>query len=704
MFLIHHDITSGYYRTPSGPIPVGTQVTLRAKITGASVPVHSVRLFYLYGLEPFREGYSLMSRESAQGDINLIYSVNLQMDDEPGLFFYWFEVRLEDGRYRWAFPDAESCETRAQTLLFSPRFAVDGSERIPGFQITIHTADFQTPHWMKGAVIYQIFPDRYNRGLQFDESRALDLMRWPERIWHSDWEEEVDYLGKQPDGYEACDFFGGTIVGITEKLTDLAAMGVTALYLNPVFKARSNHRYDTGDYLTVDPLLGTNDDLTNLFKEAKELGIYVILDGVFSHTGADSVYFNRYDRYNSVGAWQEQRDGTPSMYTSWYRFCDEFNHNDKPLDRFFWDEQAKHCVDQTGADEAAQRRIVVCRDGSEGHPTHPIGYECWWDFPSLPNIDEDDLSYRSFICGPEGVLAKWIRAGCAGFRLDVSDELPDSFLRLLRKRVKSEREDAYILGEIWEQPTAKISYGHHRDFLFGRTHDTVMGYTFRGAVIDFLKYGIDARQLAFAFKKMISVTPKESLYTQMNLLGSHDTPRIITELAGAPCPNTRVKQASLFLSDQQRSQGEQLVVLASLLQVAFPGAMAVYYGDELGMEGYDDPFNRRTYPEHTGDTNARHDDLTRQLVALMTLKSQTPVLKTGHFEILHAVDDLLVFRRFIGDDGLDAFGSAIDGPREVLVAINRGDESLELPEGCGDGLLNARSGAVYFDAKRIFPQ
>ncbi|HZK28808.1 MAG TPA: glycoside hydrolase family 13 protein [Clostridia bacterium] len=702
MLAIHHDVTSDYYRTPTGPVPVGTQVRLRVSITGALVPVHSVRLFYVYGLESLREGYALMHPEPTNGDVRLDFSARLHMDEEPGLFFYWFEVRLEDGRYRWGFPDATSCQTLAETLPLSPTFAVDGSEPIPGFQITVHTVDFQTPHWMKGAVLYQIFPDRFNRGSQFDETRARDLMKWPERIWHSDWDEEVDYQGKSPGGYEACDFFGGTIAGICEKLDRLAAMGVSVLYLNPVFKARSNHRYDTGDYLTVDPLLGTDDDLTSLFSQAEKRGIHVILDGVFSHTGADSIYFNRYDRYDSVGAWQEQRDGTPSIYTSWYRFCGEFKPKIKSPDRP--SDDATTCpVERMRMDKAAQPWIAVCHEGLDESPNHPIPYECWWDFPTLPNVDENDLSYRAFIGGPGGVLAKWIRAGCAGFRLDVSDELPDSFLRFLRKRIKYEREDAYILGEIWEEPTAKISYGYHRDFLFGTTHDAVMGYTFRCAVIAFLKHEITAANLAFAFKKMISVTPKQALYAQMNLLGSHDTKRIITELAGLPCPNTRAGQASLFLTDEERANGEQLVVLASLLQVAFPGAMAVYYGDEVGMEGYEDPFNRRTFPWGQESAEGSENKLTQQLTVLMTLKNRTPALKTGHFEILYAQDDVIVIHRFITDMGRDAFDSPVDGPRELLIAVNRADTSFALPRGCGSGLLGPRSGLILLDGMKVFP-
>ncbi len=624
----------------------GTKIKLRVALSAYSAPIHSVRLFYVYGLESFSEGYVLMRREECEVVDGLplenrlpkdavVYSAEVRMNDEPGLFFYWFEVRLDDKRYRWGFPDKSTAGMKTKTLKFSPPFCSNGSETIPGFQITVHTPDFQTPDWMKGAVLYQIFPDRYNRGTQFDESKALGHMHYPERIWHSDWEEEVDIVGKEPEGYEACDFFGGTLAGITEKLDSLADVGVTALYLNPVVKAKSNHRYDTGDYLSVDPLLGTNDDLVELFSKAKSLGIRVIMDGVFSHTGSDSLYFNRYGRYDSVGAWQEKCHGSPSPYTSWFRFDDD-----------------------------AEKRILGPQISEDGEVIAP--YECWWDFHSLPNVHEDDLTYREFICGPEGVLATWIRAGCSGVRLDVSDELPDSFLRLLRRRVKTENPDAYILGEIWEEPTARISYGHYRDFLFGRTHDAVMGYTFRTHVIDFLKGNTNAKDLRYGFDHLCTVTPIESLYSQMNLLGSHDTKRIITQLAGAPQPPKREEQKKLSLSKAERKKGKELVLAGMLLQLAFPGAMAVYYGDELGMEGYDDPFNRRTYP-----WDAPVGDFTKRVHVLMKLRASTPVLKTGHFEVLEADRQTIVMRRYLTEGGEDAFGRQVDGPSEATIRVTR---------------------------------
>jgi cyclomaltodextrinase len=643
---ITHDVTSSFYRSPKGAVATGTQVTLRLLLSNYSDSIHSVRLFYVYGLESFSEGYVLMRRESCEEieklaeesrypDDAVVFSADIRMNDEPGLFFYWFEVRFEDGRYRWGFPDKSTEGMKARTLKSSPSFRSDGSEVIPGFQITVHVADFQTPDWMKGAVLYQIFPDRYNRGSQFDETKALEEMRFPERIWHSDWSEEVDIAGKEPEGYEACDFYGGTLSGITEKLESLAEIGVTVLYLNPVLKAKSNHRYDTGDYLNVDPLLGSNEDLLELFEKARDLGIRVIMDGVFSHTGSDSLYFNRYDRYDSVGAWQEKRDGTPSPYTSWFRFDDD-----------------------------AEKRMLEPCMSENGNMIAP--YECWWDFHSLPNVHEDDLTYREFICGPDGVLARWLRAGCSGVRLDVSDELPDSFLRLLRRRVKAENPDAFILGEIWEEPTARISYGHYRDFLFGRTHDAVMGYAFRKYVIDFLKGNTNAITLRYGFEHLCTVTPFEALFSQMNLLGSHDTKRIITKLAGVPQPPKREDQIRLTLSSVERKRGKELVLAGMLLQLAFPGAMAVYYGDELGMEGYEDPFNRRTYPWGTPE-----GDFTARVRRLMKLRASTPVLRTGRFEVLEADRQTIAMRRYLTESGEDVFGRQVLGPNEVVVRVTR---------------------------------
>ncbi|NLZ66759.1 MAG: glycoside hydrolase family 13 protein [Clostridiaceae bacterium] len=730
MLTLRHDVRSAFYRAPTGPVPVEADVNIRLVAEGDGArKIKSARLFYVYGLESFTKGHILMTlEESATEDDALtgkrrnVYTCCCPMSDVPGLFFYWFEVRLTDRRYFWCFPDPHSFGLTGVSSDRSLPFSIDGSMPIPGFQITVYSRGFRTPDWMKGAVMYQIFPDRFNRGGTSFEDHKEHFEKRPERIWHSSWDDDVDIKGKSPEGYQACDFFGGTLKGIRDALPGLASSGVTVLYLNPIYEAQSNHRYDTGDYLKVDPILGQNESLIALFEEASRHGIRVILDIAMSHTGADSRYFNRFGRYDAPGAFQARLGLVDSPYESWYRFLpSEMN-----------DAASVIVKDLSGRD-----RVIT--------------YDAWWGFPLLPNINEDDLTYSAFMLGEDGVLAKWLRAGCSGFRLDVSDELPDTFLRRIRKCVKKEMSDAYIVGEVWEEPTSKISYGQHRDFLFGRTHDAVMGYEFRRHVLDFLTDKVTAETFAYALQKIIHVTPAEALYTQMNLMGSHDTCRVITLLAGRQKPSSRRQQQSLFLNKNERRKGEMLTMLAALMQLAFPGVMALYYGDEIGMEGYDDPFNRRTYPERAYELltqgisvdvadNVRLPFMFETFVSLQEeyrkaeafvnahlhsasssksshktkkgaysyalmpvfskltrLRRNAGVLRSGYFEIIEAHDDLIFMRRFLDSEGRDVFRHQDGLPNEAFIAINRGNEPQKiLSKGIWPDTVDPYDGFIIF--------
>ena len=764
MLTLKHDVRSSFYRAPNGPVPCETDVRIRLVAEGEGArKIKSARLFYVYGLKTFTKGHILMTLEEfAEGDKVLscisktpenaeigyhllsgnlktsrdvasedcvfsdeprrVYTCCCPMRDVPGLFFYWFEVRLTDKRYFWCFPDPHSCGLKGVSSDRSLPFSIDGSMPIPGFQITVHARDFHTPDWIKGAVMYQIFPDRFNRGGVSFEDQAEHFEKRPERIWHANWNDDVDVKGKPPEGYQACDFFGGTLKGIYDALPGLASSGVTVLYLNPIFEAQSNHRYDTGDYLKVDPILGQNASIEELFEEASRVRIRVILDIAMSHTGADSRYFNRFGRYDTPGAFQARCGLADSPYESWYRFLPS---------------------------EIKDAASVIVKDCAGNDQV--ISYDAWWGFPLLPNVNEDDLTYSAFMLGENGVLATWLRAGCSGFRLDVSDELPDTFLRRIRKCVKNEKPNAYILGEVWEEPTSKISYGQHRDFLFGNTHDAVMGYEFRRHVIDFLTGKVSSEAFSYALQKMIHLTPAEALYTQMNLMGSHDTCRVITLLAGRPKPSSRRQQQSLFLTKNERLKGEKLTLIAALMQLAFPGVMAIYYGDEIGMEGYDDPFNRRTYPEEAYDLLAQGiigdmaDDVRLPFMyetfvslqeeyrkaevlvnayyrsapssktspktkkgayayALMPvfsklaqLRCNAPVLKTGYFEIIEAHDDLIFMRRHLDKKGCDVFGHKAELPKEAYIAINRGDKPQQIHcKGSWPETLDPYDGFIVF--------
>lgn len=411
------------------------------------------------------------------------------------------------------------------------------------FQLTVYKEDFATPDWLKGGIIYQIFPDRF-----FASGKKKTCS--PDRVLRSDWGAEPVWRPDENGKVRNNDYFGGDLKGIEEKLGYLKELGVSCIYLNPIFEANSNHRYDTADYLKIDPLLGDESDFKSLCKKAEKMGISIILDGVFSHTGDDSVYFNKYSRYASVGAYQSEE----SKYFDWYKFT-----------------------------------------------SYPDKYDCWWGIDILPEVDETNDSFIDFIAGEGGVAEKWLKLGASGWRLDVADELPDKFLDSFRKRVKKVNKDALILGEVWEDASNKCSYGSRRRYLLGDQLDSVMNYPFSDAITDFIRDG-DAEGFTDKIMMVIENYPKPVIDVLMNHIGTHDTPRAITRFVGESCEyRDRPWQSGRKLTKEEYQRGIKLMKLASLIQFTLPGVPSVYYGDEAGMQGYKDPFNRVCYP--WGDEN-----------------------------------------------------------------------------------------------------
>lgn len=644
MLKLVHITTDAYYRSPRGALVTETPVTLRLRVFCEQKEIHRVSLYYLYGLNRFAASYQPMAPEAgAKSDVeapHTDYRCTVVLPDVGGLFYYWFEVQLTDGRYRWCFPDASSSGLSGVTEVVSREFATDGTEPIDAFQITVYEQDFKTPDSLKGAVMYQIFPDRFARGTGFDVETARSRLTRREQFLHEDWDEEVDIEGIGPSGYEACDFFGGTFNGIREHLDYLSSFGVTCLYLNPIFEARSNHRYDTGNYFKPDALLGTTAEFEALCAEAAERGIRIILDGVFSHTGADSRYFNRYGHYSNVGAWQARSGKAVSEYESWYRFSDD-------------------------SDEV---------------------YRSWWGFSNLPDVYEYDLNYRNYILGDDGVVAFWLRKGNRGYRLDVSDELPDSFLRSLRRRVKACDPEAFILGEVWEEPTAKISYGAHRDFMFGRTHDATMNYPFRTLLFDWLTGAIKAETLCCGLTRLLQDLPTPSIPVMMNLLGSHDTERAINRLSGVATPPERRDQAERKLTENERTLGRKRMWLATLFQVAFPGIAALYYGDEEAMEGFNDPFNRRTFRRGHAPVFAGG------MRDIYCLRGTYRALRHGDVRLTSSGDHVVIVERFTNLDD-----------ERVMIVINRHTEATgPLTEVCGLDLPPLSGVVVTAKESRLF--
>ena len=442
---------------------------------------------------------------------------------QPELIWYHFRLRWADG--------GESC------------YGKDGFQswdKVTPWQLTVYDGRAKTPCWFGRGVTYQIFPDRFYRA----RTRSVDGLIGC-RTLHERWD-ETPLCGPNERGDYCEDFFGGDLAGITEKLDYLASLHVTTLYLNPIFEAASNHRYDTADYETVDPLLGDEQDFRTLCTEAEKRGIRVMLDGVFNHTGAKSRYFNADGFYPAPGAAQ----GPISPYYSWYSF----------------------------------------------HP-FPTDYDAWWGIKNLPAVNERNESYVNYIItGENSIVRRWLRAGASAWRLDVADELPDEFIFAIRAVMQQDFPDAYLLGEVWEDGTTKVAYSKRRRYLLGGGLHGLMNYPFRTALLSYLAGTSGAEDFRDAMETIRENYPSPAFYGAMNFLSTHDTPRLLTLLGCEQPPADRDARAHYRLSPAERERGTALLKLAALVLYAFPGSPTVYYGDEAGMDGFEDPFNRGTYP------------------------------------------------------------------------------------------------------------
>ncbi len=435
---------------------------------------------------------------------------------------------------------AETAESTAMPPAIPPQ--------VSRMQLTFYEDGFDTPRQFAGEMMYQIFPDRFSDGgrpIPPDGGRTLE----------TDWEHGVPQYAEVPGGEVANDvFFGGNLWGVAEKLDEIASLGCGVIYLNPIFEAASNHKYDTGDYMTVDRSFGGDEALEHLIGECHKRGMKLILDGVFNHTGADSRYFNRFGHYPGAGAYGSKH----SKYYRWYTF-DEY----------------------------------------------PDRYRAWWGVEILPAVKSGEPSYLDFICGEHGVARHWLRKGIDGWRLDVADELSDVFLDRLRDAVKTEKSEAIVLGEVWEDASNKVAYDKRRRYFRGRQLDSVMNYPLKEAVIDAVLTR-DVTRLRRTATELYTHYPRCVGNVLMNFLGTHDTERILTVLAGAGSETMTNRQlASFKLSPEQRRMARERLKLAWGTLAMFPGMPCIYYGDEIGMEGGRDPFNRMPYPKKGGDAELK---------------------------------------------------------------------------------------------------
>ena len=573
-----HVTSEPEYRSPFGAVQLGGTVLLSIDVWGDEVVFCTLRVW------TDAHGEELIEMRGENKGDHLRFSARYK-PAETGVVWYSFDIEAQDGSV-WRYGAREGWTTGEGTFAYGDP---------PSFQITVYKPRPNQPRWYREGVVYQIFPDRFARGEDWREraDAALAVRRrgGPGRKLVEDWDTPPTYARTEDGGIDHWDFYGGTLEGIRERLDYLESLGVTALYLNPIFEAASNHRYDTADYLRVDPMLGDEASFRALCVDAAEHGISVILDGVFNHVGADSRYFNRFGTYAEPGAWQ----GEGSPYRDWFTFNE---------------------------------------DGT---------YAGWWGDQNLPAVRSDCEGFHELVCGRAGIIRRWLRSGARGWRLDVADELTDEFIAQIKTALVTEKPDGVLIGEVWEDASHKLAYGKLRQYFQGAELDGTMNYPVRTALLAFLRNEIGAPELAARLEELHENYPHDNFYSALNLLGSHDRERLFTMLGGAPDPDSvpEGERATFRLTDDQAGLAMARLWVAALLQMTLPGVPCVYYGDERGVEGFRDPYNRAPFPWEGGRADCTN--IYRNAIAMR--KTLPHLFVDGEFEPFSSGEDVFGFWR-----------------------------------------------------------
>lgn len=579
MQYVRYNPTDSYFKSVVGAVAEGRRFGIRLEL--AKVVNPSAVFIVLYrdgGGERLR---CPMCKEVGEGEYDA-YVVGMALN--KGLYFYYFE--MEGVAYEHFIGIAAD---KTPCMYY---------DDVQPWQLSVYKQKYPTVNWLNKGVMYQILTDRFCASGQSVATEDKIMRRWGEQ----------PYLCDSDGVVRNRDFFGGDLRGIISKLDYLSSLGVTTLYLNPVFKAYSNHKYDTEDYELIDPMFGTNQDFADLCKLAQEKGIRVVLDGVFNHVGATSKYF---DLLGKCGGAYVNQD---SPYRQWFTFY---------------------------------------ADGS---------YECWWNFRSLPRIDAGNKHAQNYFCGNNGIVRKWLNQGASGWRLDVVDEIADCMLDKIVSAAKQQNPQAAIIGEVWEDASNKMAYGVRRHYLDGSQLDSVMNYPLMKGIIRLVSKGQSdlLGQTVFDLLNNYPVYVRNNL---MNVLGTHDTARLITSLVGESADGVSKDVLSKRkLTDEQYRQGLNSARIAAVLQYTFFGFPCVFYGDETAMEGYDDPLCRGCYPWDA--QNKLQIDFYRRLGELR----QMPVFAEGDFAQLACDGGLYAFERKHSPSQVS-----------VTVAVNCGTQPATLP-------------------------
>jgi cyclomaltodextrinase / maltogenic alpha-amylase / neopullulanase len=565
-FWIKHDSRDINCRKPFGAVPKGQTVYISI-FMDRYLPVYLNLIYFDYNHNTVK----MEAKKISNGKYEYFYYINIDKDYE-GLINYYFKIAVDKQNYIYYGNNSDGLGGEGQVYYDKPKT----------YQITVYEP-FSVPEWFKQGIVYQIYVDRFKNG---NKNGRIENPK-PNSFIHENWEDDPEYIKDEYGNIVKWDFFGGNLKGVIEKLDYIKSLGVNTIYLNPIFKSVSNHKYDTGDYKVIDEMYGDELTFKKLCKIAEKMDIKIILDGVFNHTGDDSRYFNKYGNYNSIGAYQSKK----SPYYSWYKFT-----------------------------------------------KYPDEYESWWGIGNMPDVNEMDDTYIDFIIsGKDSVLDKWMEDGALGWRLDVADELPDEFIEKIRDKIKSISKDSVLIGEVWEDASNKVSYSKRRKYVFGHELDSVINYPFRNVLIGFLTGTIGSSIFCRTIMSLYENYPKEIFYSNLNVIGTHDTERILTVLS------------------QNGKDGIKLLNMAVAIQMTMPGVPMIYYGDEVGITGGKDPKNRKTYP--WGNENK---DILKFYKDITVIRNKFDALKRGSIEFHNVDEDVLCYDRTFNQE-------------KIIVVVNRND-------------------------------
>lgn len=599
---IFHDSHNLELRSPFGAVSIGSKVRIRLWTSKKCSAYINLINFYNNQIEIQMNEIGFNSFVN-----NWIYEIEVDTSNNIGLIYYYFRVNYY-GRDIIYGNNIESLGGIGQIYFNDP----------VSYQITIYSKP-EVPNWYREGIIYQIFVDRFFNGE--DEGKVLNPKK--NTFIYGNWDDSPMYIKDMDGNIVRWDFYGGNLLGVKKKLEYIKSLGVNVIYFNPIFDSPSCHKYDTGDYEKIDPMFGDEEIFKDLCSEAEKLGMRIILDGVFSHTGSDSKYFNKFGNYNSLGAYQSLQ----SPYYRWYRFND-----------------------------------------------YPNLYETWWGFSNMPNVDELNPSYLDYIIrNDNSIIEKWLSLGASGWRLDVADELPDEFIKILKSKLKEVKKDSVLIGEVWEDASNKVSYNRKREYLFGNELDSVTNYPLRQIILDLVRNYIGSKYFIKRYLSLKENYPKEYFYSTMNMLGNHDTERVLTIL------NNNVT----------------LLKEAVVIQMTLPGVPLIYYGDEAGLTGGKDPSNRKSYP--WGKENKDILDFYRKI---SSIRVSEEALRSGEMEFLELNNGILGYERTLNKDRIIIAVNIMEKEENILIN-NVDGKILNLLDKEKEYVVENRSISVLIEAHKF---